>query len=109
MLFIDPALLLLVGPSNVAESTFFPLSLALARSGSVSFRAPLLICLASALLTEIFPLQPLYTRVLQYQRGSLAQLGINEVTEHLNTVPFKEAGAITGVFCNYYISADEDS
>ncbi|KAL7182904.1 hypothetical protein ACSBR1_041562 [Camellia fascicularis] len=85
------------------------ISLALGRSGSVSFRAPLLICLASALLTEIFPLQSLYTRVLQYQHGNLAQLGPNEIKEHLNSVLFKEAGAITGVFCNQYASADEDS
>ncbi|XP_057478500.1 uncharacterized protein LOC130765910 [Actinidia eriantha] len=85
------------------------ISLGLARSGSVSFRAPLLICLASSLLTEVFPLQPLYKRVLNYQHESLSQLGINEVKEHLNSAQFKEAGAITGVFCNQYASADENT
>ncbi|KAF5954447.1 hypothetical protein HYC85_007303 [Camellia sinensis] len=85
------------------------ISLALGRSGSVSFQAPLLLCLASALLTEIFPLQSLHTRVLQYQHGNLAQLGPKEIKEHLNSVPFKEAGAITGVFCNQYASANEDN
>ncbi|XP_058221783.1 uncharacterized protein LOC131331860 isoform X1 [Rhododendron vialii] len=85
------------------------ISLALARSGSLSFRAPLLICLASALLTEIFPLEALYTRVLKLQPRNLSQLGINEVKEHLDSAPFKEAGAMTGVFCNQYVLADENS
>lgn len=85
------------------------ISLALARSGSLSFRAPLLICLALALLTEIFPLEALYTRVLKLQQGNLSQLGINEVKEHLESAPFKEAGAMTGVFCNQYVLADENS
>ncbi|KAH7863080.1 hypothetical protein Vadar_013097 [Vaccinium darrowii] len=85
------------------------ISLALARSGSVSFRAPLLICLASALLTEIFPLEALFEKVLNLQHGNLSQLGINEVKEHLDSASFKEAGAMTGVFCNQYVSADENS
>ncbi|XP_042503714.1 uncharacterized protein LOC122080898 [Macadamia integrifolia] len=81
------------------------LSLALARTGPVSPSAPLLSCLASALLIEIFPLRSLYTKVV---RGDSGVLGFNEVKEHLGSVLFKEAGAITGAFCNQYVSADEE-
>jgi hypothetical protein len=84
-------------------------SLALARSGLVSPRAPLLLCLASALLTEIFPLRRLYAKVLDFPHGNLARVGHDEVKKHLNSVPFKEAGAITGVFCNQYVSIDEEN
>lgn len=84
-------------------------SLALARSGLVSSRAPLLLCLASALLTEIFPLRRLYAKVLDFPHGNLARLGHDEVKKHLDSVPFKEAGAITGVFCNQYVSIDEEN
>ncbi|KAE8055194.1 hypothetical protein FH972_012052 [Carpinus fangiana] len=84
-------------------------SLALARSGLVSSRAPLLLCLASALLTEIFPLRRLYAKVLDFPHGNLARVGHDEVKKHLNSVPFKEAGAITGVFCNQYVSIDEEN
>ncbi|KAK9906195.1 hypothetical protein M0R45_002739 [Rubus argutus] len=38
-----------------------------------------------------------------------AILRINEVKEHLESITFKEAGAITGVFCNQYVSVDEKS
>ncbi|PQQ12910.1 uncharacterized protein Pyn_35315 [Prunus yedoensis var. nudiflora] len=85
------------------------ISVALARSGVVSARSPLFICLASALLTEIFPLRRLYMKVLKSMHGSSAVLRINEVKEHLESLTFKEAGAITGVFCNLYVSVDEQS
>ncbi|KAM5553626.1 hypothetical protein ABKV19_025720 [Rosa sericea] len=84
-------------------------AVALARSGVVSSRDPLFICLASALLTEIFPLRRLYMKVLESMHGSSAVLRINEVKEHLESMTFKEAGAITGVFCNLYVSVDEKS
>ncbi|KAJ9706720.1 hypothetical protein PVL29_001947 [Vitis rotundifolia] len=84
-------------------------SLALVRSGPVSCRASLLTCLASALLTEIFPLQKFYTKILNHPHDNLAGLMVNEVKEHLGSVPFKEAGAITGVFCNQYVSVDEEN
>ncbi|KAK2995965.1 hypothetical protein RJ640_026004, partial [Escallonia rubra] len=83
------------------------ISLALARSGSVSSRASLLICLSSALLTEIFPLRRFYTGILGYHSGNL--VGLTEVKEHLVCTIFKEAGAITGAFCNQYVLADEGS
>ncbi|KAM7491286.1 hypothetical protein LguiA_034207 [Lonicera macranthoides] len=85
------------------------LSLALARSGSVSSRSPLLICLASALLTEIFPLHRYYTHILEYAHGNTALLVHTEVKEHLGSAIFKDAGAITGIFCNQYISVDDES
>ncbi|KAK8504303.1 hypothetical protein V6N13_062653 [Hibiscus sabdariffa] len=85
------------------------LSLALARSGAVSFSAPVLLCLASALLREIFPLRHLYMQILQFIHNSGSEFGISEIKRHLDSVLFKEAGVITGVFCNQYASADEES
>ena len=85
------------------------ISLALARSGLVSSRAPLLMCLASALLNEIFPLRHLYAKVLDFPHRNSARLGHDEVKKHLESVLFKEAGAITSVFCNQYVSVDVES
>ncbi|KAG2692363.1 hypothetical protein I3760_08G050400 [Carya illinoinensis] len=84
-------------------------SLALARSGLVSSKAPLLICLASALLTEIFPLRRLYTKLLDFPHANSVRLRHDEVKKHVDSVPFKEAGVITGVFCNLYTSVDVES
>ncbi|KAK7853115.1 uncharacterized protein LOC112041109 isoform X1 [Quercus suber] len=85
------------------------ISLALARSGPVSSCAPLLMCLASALLNEIFPLRHLYAKVLDFPHRNSARLGHDEVKKHLESVLFKEAGAITSVFCNQYVSVDVES
>lgn len=85
------------------------ISLALARSGSLSSNRPLFLCLASALLKEIFPLQNLYMRVHKYLHSNSSQLKCNEVREHLDSVLFKEAGVIAGVFCNQYALVDEES
>ncbi|KAF8380398.1 hypothetical protein HHK36_027883 [Tetracentron sinense] len=85
------------------------ISLGLARSGPVSSCAPLLKCLASALLFEIFPLRLFYARAVEYTLGNSAGLGLNEIKEHLDSVLFKEAGAITSAFCNQYVSADEEN
>ncbi|MBA0728916.1 hypothetical protein Golax_004633 [Gossypium laxum] len=85
------------------------LSLALARSGAVSFTAPVLLCLASALLREIFPLSHLYMQILQFIHSSGSEFDTNEIKRHLDSTLFKEAGVITGVFCNQYVSADEES
>ncbi|KAK1575532.1 hypothetical protein Q3G72_006297 [Acer saccharum] len=82
-------------------------SLALARSGPVSSHGPLFLCLASGLLTEIFPLRKLYMKVFEYLRGSSKRLKLNEVKDHLESVIFKEAGVIAGVFCNQYVLIDE--
>ncbi|KAF5729386.1 hypothetical protein HS088_TW21G01551 [Tripterygium wilfordii] len=85
------------------------IALALARCGFISSSAPLFMCLALALLSEIFPLPRLYTKALEFPESRSAGMRCSEVNEHLASVPFKEAGAITGVFCNQYISVDEDS
>ncbi|KAL5801970.1 hypothetical protein ACOSQ3_033602 [Xanthoceras sorbifolium] len=36
-----------------------------------------------------------------------SHLKFNEVKDHMESVLFKEAGVIAGVFCNQYISVDE--
>ncbi|CAL1360151.1 unnamed protein product [Linum trigynum] len=84
------------------------ISLAVARAGPISSHASLLISMAAALLTEIVPLRRLYTRILG---SSVSSQGpeFDEAKEHLNSVPFKEAGSITACFCNQYVSADEES
>lgn len=84
------------------------IALALARSGSVSYRASLLVSLALALLTEVFPLQRIYDKVLKFSEDNWAAVLV-EIKDHLRSFIFKEAGAITGVFCNQYASANEDS
>ncbi|XP_061337392.1 uncharacterized protein LOC133284405 isoform X2 [Gastrolobium bilobum] len=89
-------------------------ALALARTGtgtgtgSVSGHSSLLVCLALALLNEVFPLRRLYELVLELCSSS-GGLKLNEIKEHVDSVLFKEAGAVTGVFCNQYVLADEES
>lgn len=98
------------GDNDLGDSVLLQcVSLALARSGLVSSRAPLPLCLALALLTEIFPLRRLYDKLLDFPRGNPVRLGHDEVQRHLESVPFKEAGSITGVFCNLYASVDVES
>ncbi|KAL8529123.1 hypothetical protein ACS0TY_006550 [Phlomoides rotata] len=83
------------------------IALALARSGSLSYRASLLESLGLALLTEAFPLQRIYDKVLKFPEENRETL-LGEIKDHINSFIFKEAGAITGVFCNQYASANED-
>ncbi|XP_019446733.1 PREDICTED: uncharacterized protein LOC109350062 isoform X1 [Lupinus angustifolius] len=83
-------------------------SLALARTGSFSGHSSLFVCLALALLTEIFPLPRLYKSVIEPSNAPL-ELKLNEVKEHLDNILFQEAGAITAIFCNQYVSADEEN
>ncbi|KAI6707275.1 hypothetical protein NL676_010237 [Syzygium grande] len=85
------------------------LALSFARSGSLSSRAPFLICLVSALMSEIFPLRRLYAKILDSSLSSSARIRHNEVREHVESVLFKEGGAVTGIFCNIYASADEQN
>lgn len=85
------------------------IALALARSGSISYRTSLLECLASALLTEVFPLHHIYNKVLELLQGNWQGYVLDEVKAHLTSVIFKEAGAIAGVFCNQYVSANEEN
>ncbi|XP_057453875.1 uncharacterized protein LOC130745567 isoform X2 [Lotus japonicus] len=79
-------------------------SLGLTRTVSFSGHSSLFVCLALALLTEIFPLP----RLCELSPSS-GGLKLNEIKEHLDNILFKEAGAITGIFCNQYVLADEES
>lgn len=85
------------------------ISLGLARSGPISFSAPVLLCLASALSNEIFPLQSFYGRVVENPDSNSVVLGLDEIKEHAGSVLFKEAGAVTGAFCDQYDLADEEN
>lgn len=85
------------------------MSLALSRSGRLdSSRGPLLVCLASGLLIETFPLKRYYSEILEDSQGDRGISAGSEIQKHLNSVLFKDAGAITGSFCNLYVSAQEE-
>ncbi|XP_047163000.1 uncharacterized protein LOC124832765 [Vigna umbellata] len=83
-------------------------SLGLTRTVAFSVHSSLFVCLALALLTEIFPLPRLYQSVIEKSRES-GGAELKEIREHLNGVLFKEAGAVTGVLCSQYSLADEES
>ncbi|CAM8884467.1 unnamed protein product [Rhodiola kirilowii] len=85
------------------------ISLALARSGTVSSRPAFVTCLASALLMEIFPLRHFYSILFGNQFSGSERLVHELLKEHLASVLFKEAGAVTGVFCHQYISVDQET
>lgn len=82
------------------------IALALARSGSVAYRDSLLVSLSLALLTEVFPLQRIYDKVIKLHKEKW-NLVLNEVEEHISSVIFKEAGAITRILCDQYASAND--
>ncbi|CAN4127470.1 unnamed protein product [Withania somnifera] len=85
-------------------------SLALSKSGPFSYQPHVFLCLSTALLTEIFPLPRIYVKIQEGDpSGNLMGLVLNEVQQHLDSIIFKEAGAITGVFCNLYVMADEEN
>lgn len=83
-------------------------SLALTRTGSFSSHPSLFVCLALALLTEIFPFPLMFESLLECSSGS-GGLKLTEVKEHLDNILFKESGAITGIFCNQYVSVDDEN
>ncbi|PNX76569.1 hypothetical protein L195_g032522, partial [Trifolium pratense] len=83
-------------------------SLGLTRTVSFSNHSSLFVCLALSLLTEILPLPRLYGSVFELLPSS-GGLKVNEIKEHLDGILFKEAGAVTGVFCNQYVLADEEN
>jgi hypothetical protein len=83
-------------------------SLGLTRTVSFSNHSSLFVCLALSLLTEILPLPHLYGSVFELSPSS-GGLKVNEIKEHLDGILFKEAGAVTGVFCNQYVLADEEN
>lgn len=80
-------------------------AIALARCGPVSSSAPLLLCLASALLTQVFPSGQIYKSFCKAFGKDPIGPRLIWVREHLSDVLFKESGAITGAFCNQYLSA----
>lgn len=77
------------------------IALGLVRCGQITFSGTVFLCLCSALLEEVFPL-------LAFFRMAVESPMVDEVKEHLGSVLFKEAGAVTGVFCNQYAMADDD-
>ncbi|XP_028798955.1 uncharacterized protein LOC114754352 [Neltuma alba] len=83
-------------------------SLALPRTGSFSGHSSFFVCLALALLNEILPLPYMCKSALELSRVS-GGLKLTEIKEHLDSILFKEAGAVTGIFCNQYVSADEEN
>lgn len=83
------------------------ISIGLARAGLVSFSVPILLVLCIALLKEIFPLGNFCSMAVGFQEGTSVDFVLEKVKGHLDSVVFKEAGAITSVFCNQYASADE--
>ena len=83
-------------------------SLGLARTVAFSGHSSLFVCLALALLSEIFPLPRLYQSVFE-KSGESGGVELKEIREHLDGVLFKEAGAVTGVLCSHYALADEES
>ncbi|PKU73116.1 hypothetical protein MA16_Dca016183 [Dendrobium catenatum] len=84
------------------------ISIGLARAGPVSFSAPILLALCTALLKEIFPLGNFCRMAVEIQEGSSVDFVLEKLKRHLDSVAFKEAGGITSVFCNQYASADKE-
>ncbi|XP_077235596.1 obscurin-like protein [Tasmannia lanceolata] len=82
------------------------ISLGLARSGQISFHAPVLLCILFALLIEIFPLQSFCGRAIE---NPYRNSGLTEVKKHVDSIIFKEAGAVTSAFCSLYVVADEEN
>lgn len=76
------------------------IALGLVRCGQITFSGTVFLCLCSALLEEVFPLRTFFRMAFESPKA-------DGVKEHLDSVLFKEAGAVTGVFCNQYLMADE--
>ncbi|CAL5210606.1 unnamed protein product [Lathyrus oleraceus] len=83
-------------------------SIGFTRTVSFSGHSSLFVCLGLSLLTEVLPLPRLYESVFELSPSS-GELKVNEIKEHLDNILFKEAGAVTGVFCNQYVLADEEN
>lgn len=80
------------------------LAVAWAWSGPIAANASVLRCLCLALLNEIFPLHFVTAMPLDSENHNVAT---NKVKEHLNGILFKQAGAVTRVFCNQYAATDD--
>ncbi|KAL5072497.1 hypothetical protein RYX36_011481 [Vicia faba] len=80
-------------------------SIGLTRTISFSGHSSLFVCLGLS-LTEVLLLPRLYESVFELP-PSTSELKVNEIKDYLDSILFKEAGAVTGVFCNQYILAGE--
>lgn len=80
------------------------ISLGLARCGPYPSDAAVLHCICLALLNDVFPLN-LFLEIA----NSPEAVGRIKAKEHMDGVLFREAGAISGVLCNQYISAVTES
>ncbi|KAG6509218.1 hypothetical protein ZIOFF_034609 [Zingiber officinale] len=80
------------------------LAMALAWSGPIIPNVSVLRCLCLALLNEIFPVHFVTEMSLDSENRNVAT---NKVKEHLNSILFKQAGAVTRVFCNQYAATDD--
>ncbi|KAL0701688.1 hypothetical protein Bca4012_057810 [Brassica carinata] len=97
-------------PSNQRDDLLLKcFAISLARCGSVSPSAPVLLCLASALLSQVFPLGQIYESFCKSFGKDPIGPRLVWVREHLSGVLFKESGAITGAFCNQYAKANEEN
>ncbi|RHN60763.1 hypothetical protein MtrunA17_Chr4g0029351 [Medicago truncatula] len=83
-------------------------TLGMTRTISFSSHSSLFVCLGLSLLTRILPLPRLYESVFELSPSS-GGLKVNEIKEHPDNILFKEAGAVTGIFCNLYVLADEEN
>ncbi|GAB2209825.1 hypothetical protein Droror1_Dr00027050 [Drosera rotundifolia] len=99
------------GTMDISEVSFLLqcFALAVARCGLLdNKRGTIFVCLALAMLNEIFPLQRIYLMILKFPLESLSAIELNVLKEHQDSVLFKEAGAVAGVLCNLYRSAQDD-
>ncbi|KAL9254300.1 hypothetical protein AKJ16_DCAP13014 [Drosera capensis] len=99
------------GTMDISEVSFLLpcFALAVARCGLLdNKRGTIFVCLASAMLNEIFPLQRIYSMILKFPLESLSAIELNVLKEHQDSILFKEAGAVAGVVCNLYGSAHDD-
>ncbi|GAB2221132.1 hypothetical protein Droror1_Dr00012301 [Drosera rotundifolia] len=88
------------GTMDILEVSFLLqfFALAVARCGMLdNKRGTIFVCLALAMLNEIFPLQRIYSMILKFPFESLSAIELNGLKEHQDSVMFKEAGAVAGV------------
>lgn len=79
--------------------------LGLVRCGHVSYIPSVFLCLCLGLLNEVIPLRNLLKMVNENVDKSFV---LEKVKEQLKGILFKEAGAITRVFCYQYLLADHN-
>ncbi|XP_062224248.1 uncharacterized protein LOC133922781 [Phragmites australis] len=83
------------------------LAMGLTRCGQVAFHESVLQCVCMGLLKELLPLPDMLRMSVESAEGNSAEVVKAQVNQHLDSVLFKEAGPVTGVFCNQYSYAIE--